>query len=132
MTKVATLINVLRAQGIEVGKLGAAVKIGAETFPPGSYLVKLNQPYGRLAKNLLEKQDFPDPALSTYDDSGWSMGFAFNVDVREIKDSTILAASAPLIKFAEVKVPVGRQRNGRARRGALRLQEQHDSRSGTS
>ena len=106
MTKVATLINILRAQGIEVGQLGAPVKSGAETFPAGSYLVKLNQPYGRLAKNLLEKQDFPDPALETYDDSGWSMGFAFNVDVREIKDSTILTASAPLIKTAEVKVPV--------------------------
>jgi hypothetical protein len=106
MTKVATLINILRAQGIEVGQLSAAVKIGTETFPTGSYLVKLNQPYGRLAKNLLEKQDYPDPALTTYDDSGWSMGFAFNVDVREVKDSTILAANAPLIKLAEVKVPV--------------------------
>ncbi|HEV8410972.1 MAG TPA: M14 family zinc carboxypeptidase, partial [Gemmatimonadaceae bacterium] len=106
MTKVATLINILRAQGIEVGLLSAPVKIGTETFATGSYLVKLNQPYGRLAKNLLEKQDYPDPALTTYDDSGWSMGFAFNVDVREIKDSTILAATAPLIKLAEVKVPV--------------------------
>jgi zinc carboxypeptidase len=106
MTKVATLINILRAQGIEVGLLSAPVKIGTETFPTGSYLVKLNQPYGRLAKNLLEKQDYPDPALTTYDDSGWSMGFAFNVDVREIKDSTILTAAAPLIKLAEVKVPV--------------------------
>jgi hypothetical protein len=106
MTKVATLINILRAQGIEVGQLSTAVKSGTETFPAGSYLVKLNQPYGRLAKNLLEKQDFPDPALTTYDDSGWSMGFAFNVDVREIKDSTILTANAPLIKLAEVKVPI--------------------------
>ena len=106
MTKVATLINILRAQGIEVGQLAAPTKVGTETFPVGSYLVKLNQPYGRLAKNLLEKQDYPDPALQTYDDSGWSMGFAFNVDVREIKDSTILAANAPLISKAEVKVPV--------------------------
>ena len=106
MTKVATLINILRAQGIEVGQLSAPVKSGTETFAAGSYLVKLNQPYGRLAKNLLEKQDYPDPALTTYDDSGWSMGFAFNVDVREIKDSTILSANAPLIKLAEVKVPV--------------------------
>jgi hypothetical protein len=106
MTKVATLINILRAQGIEIGQLTAAVKAGTETFPAGTYLVKLDQPYGRLAKNLLEKQDFPDPALTTYDDSGWSMGFAFNVDVREIRDSTILSAKAPLIKTAEVKVPI--------------------------
>ena len=54
--------------------------------------MKLDQPYGRLAKNLLEKQDYPDPALRTYDDSGWSMGFAFNVDVKEIRNKAILDA----------------------------------------
>ena len=89
MTKVATLVNILRAQGIEVGTAQRATSSSAtDTFPAGSYLIKLNQPYGRLAKNLLEKQDYPDPALTTYDDSGWSMGFAFNVDVKEIKDKS--------------------------------------------
>ena len=56
----------------------------------GSYVIKGGQPYWRLAKNLLEKQDYPDPALRTYDDSGWSMGHAFNVDVKEIRDKAIL------------------------------------------
>ena len=55
-------------------------------------MIKLDQPYGRLAKNLFEKQDYPDAALTTYDDSGWSMGYAFNVDVKEIKDKSILTA----------------------------------------
>jgi hypothetical protein len=92
MTKVATLLGVLRAQGIEIGMLKAPLTIGSDTYPVGSYVVKLDQPYGRLAKNLLEKQDYPDPALTTYDDSGWSMGFAFDVDVKEIKDKAVLAA----------------------------------------
>jgi hypothetical protein len=104
MTKVATLINVLRAQGIEVGTLNADVTIGTDKFPAGSYVVKLNQPYGRLAKNLLERQDYPDPALTTYDDSGWSMGYAFDVDVKEIKDKAILAAAVTPVKTAEVHV----------------------------
>jgi hypothetical protein len=56
-----------------------------------------------LAKNLFERQNYPDPALTTYDDSGWSMGYAFNVDVKEIKDKSILTAPAPLIKKAELK-----------------------------
>lgn len=103
MTKVATLINILRAQGIEVGTLSAPATVGKDTYPVGSYVVKLNQPYGRLAKNLLEKQDYPDPALRTYDDSGWSMGFAFNVDVKEIADSTILSARTTPVKVAEVR-----------------------------
>ena len=36
-------------------------------------MVKLNQPYGRLAKILLEKQVFPDPNMRTYDDAAWTM-----------------------------------------------------------
>ncbi|HWP69678.1 MAG TPA: M14 family zinc carboxypeptidase, partial [Gemmatimonadaceae bacterium] len=103
MTKVATLINVLRAQGIEVGTLKAPVTIDSVTYAGGSYVVKLDQPYGRLAKNLLEKQDYPDPALRTYDDSGWSMGLAFNVDVREIRNKAILDAATTPVTTATVK-----------------------------
>ena len=70
----------------------AEIKIGDGTFPAGSYVIKRNQPYGRLAKNLLEKQDYPGSRLTTYDDSGWSMGWPCNVDVKEIKDKAILDA----------------------------------------
>jgi hypothetical protein len=103
MTKVATLINVLRAQGIEVGTLTAPVTLDSATYAAGSYVVKLDQPYGRLAKNLLEKQDYPDPALRTYDDSGWSMGYAFNVDVKEIRNKAILDAKTTPVDKATVK-----------------------------
>src|SRR5439155_2458356 len=37
MTRVASLVNVLRAQGIEVGTLNSPVTIGADNFPAGSY-----------------------------------------------------------------------------------------------
>ena len=103
MTKVATLINVLRAQGIEVGTLGAPLTLDSVTYAAGSYVVKLDQPYGRLAKNLLERQDYPDAALRTYDDSGWSMGFAFNVDVKEIRNKAILDARTTPVDKATVK-----------------------------
>ncbi len=74
MTRVAFIVNILRLQGIEVGRATAEVKLKEGTFPAGSFIVKRNQPYGRLAKILLEKQDFPDPNLRTYDDTGWTMG----------------------------------------------------------
>src|SRR5213078_3549831 len=70
MTRVAFIVNVLRLQGIEVGRATAEVKLKEATYPAGSLIVKRNQPYGRLAKILLEKQNFPDPALNTYDDTG--------------------------------------------------------------
>ena len=61
MTRVAELVNILRVQRIEVGQATAEIKVGDGTFPAGSYVIKRDQPYGRLAKNLLEKQSYPDP-----------------------------------------------------------------------
>jgi hypothetical protein len=90
MTRVAFIVNVLRLQGIEVGRTRAEVKLDDGTFPAGSLIVKLNQPYGRLAKILLEIQKYPDPNLRTYDDAGWTMGLMSHADVREIADKAIL------------------------------------------
>ncbi len=86
MTRVAFIVNTLRLQGIEVGRSNTEVKLNEGTFPAGSFIVKRNQPYGRLAKILLEKQVFPDPALRTYDDTGWTMGLMSHADVKEIAD----------------------------------------------
>jgi hypothetical protein len=90
MTKAAELVNILRVQRIEVGQARGEFKTAEGTFPAGSYVVKRDQPYGRLAKNLLEQQRYPDPELRTYDDSGWTMGLAMLVDVKEIKDKSLL------------------------------------------
>jgi hypothetical protein len=90
MTRAADLVNILRVQRIEVGQATGEIKVADGTFPAGSYVIKRDQPYGRLAKNLLEKQSYPDPELRTYDDSGWTMGLAMLVDVKEIKDKSIL------------------------------------------
>src|SRR5262249_13985630 len=59
-------------------------------FPAGSFIVKRDQPYSRLAKTLLEKQVYPDPNLRTYDDAAWTMGLMSQADVKEIADKAIL------------------------------------------
>lgn len=93
MTRVAEMVNLLRVQRIEIGEATAPVTVGNISYPAGSYVIKRDQPYGRLAKNLLEKQDYPDARLNTYDDSGWSMGFAMGVEVVAVADSGILQAA---------------------------------------
>jgi len=97
MTKAGELMKVLRAQGIEVHRMTESIEVDEGEFPSGSYIVKAGQPYWSLAKNLLEVQDFPDPALRTYDDSGWTMGLAFNVDVEEIRDPDIRDVDATVV-----------------------------------
>ncbi len=90
MTRVAFIVNALRTQGIEVGRASAEVKLKEGTYPAGSFVVKRDQPYGRLAKILLEKQQFPDANLRTYDDTGWTMGLMSHAQVQEIADKTVL------------------------------------------
>jgi hypothetical protein len=103
MTRAARVVNLLRVQAIEVSRATSAVKVKDGTFPAGSFIVKLNQPYGRLAKTLLEKQEYPDPTLRTYDDSGWTMGLMNNTEVKTIEDKAILDVPAELIT-TDVKI----------------------------
>ncbi|HUI58244.1 MAG TPA: M14 family zinc carboxypeptidase [Bryobacteraceae bacterium] len=90
MTRVAFIVNILRLQGIEVGRATAEVKLKEGTFPAGSLVVKRNQPYGRLAKILLEKQQYPDANLRTYDDAAWTMGLMSHAEVEETADPAVL------------------------------------------
>ena len=103
MTKAAELINILRTQRIEVGQVSQAFKVDTTTYPAWSYVIKRDQPYGRLAKNLLEKQQFPDARLTTYDDSGWTIGLAMMVDVVEVADSSILKVPTTLVTTVALK-----------------------------
>jgi hypothetical protein len=102
MTRAAFIVNILRAQGIEVGRATSEVRLKEGTFPAGSLIVKRDQPYGRLAKILLEKQNFPDQNLRTYDDTAWTMGLMTHTDVREIADKAIL--DVPIEPVAELKI----------------------------
>lgn len=90
MTRVQTAVNQLRTQGIEVGRATGEVKLKEGTWPAGSFVVKRNQPYGRLAKIMLEKQNFPDPNLRTYDDTGWTLGLMTQTQIAESADPAIL------------------------------------------
>lgn len=102
-TRIAWIVNTLRLQGIEVGRLAAAWKPGEVEYPAGSYIIKRNQPYGRLAKSLLEKQVYPDGNLRTYDDTGWTMGLAAHATVHEINDKSILSVAAEAVDAVVVR-----------------------------
>jgi hypothetical protein len=93
MTRVARLVNLLRVQGIEIGRTTTELVLSDGKYPAGSFVIKRDQPYGRLAKILLEKQDFPDASLRTYDDTGWTMGLMLQTEVKTTTDKGVLAAT---------------------------------------
>jgi hypothetical protein len=103
MTRAAELVRILRIQGIEVGLATNEFKLGDNLYLAGSYVIKRDQPFGRLAKNLLEKQVYPDSRLTTYDDSGWTMGLLMLVDVKEIADPAILKVAVTPVAQVTLK-----------------------------
>jgi hypothetical protein len=75
-------------------------------FPAGSYIVRMDQPYSRIADALLDYQYWSpsDPQKNPYDDTGWTFGELFNVQVVRVADAKVLDAPMLVVK-GEVTVP---------------------------
>jgi len=121
----ADLLRTLQAQGVEINRASApftvTVKAGKAAtpspsptpsptpgaspspspktaerqFPAGSYIVRMDQPYSRIADALLDYQYWApnDPQQDIYDDTAWTMGELANVEVVRVTDPRVLAGS---------------------------------------
>ena len=112
----AQLANLMQRQGAEVQKLeqdfevketpekpkgeGAAKKTDeAKTtkIPLGSYIIRMDQPYSRIADMLLDTQYYSTNDPRPYDDTGWTLGPLRNVKTLRITDTSILKAAMTLV-----------------------------------
>ena len=75
-------------------------------FPAGSYIVRMDQPYSRIADALLDYQYWApnDPQQDIYDDTAWTMGELANVEVIRVTDPKVLAAQMERVN-GEVRSP---------------------------
>src|SRR5437868_4811219 len=80
----------------------------ARTFPAGSYILRMDQPYSRIADALLDYQYWSprDPQQNVYDDTGWTFGEAANVQVVRVTDTKVLDAAMQPVS-GEVRSPGG-------------------------
>ena len=78
------------------------------TFPAGTYVLRMDQPYSRIADTLLDYQYWApdDPQRSPYDDTGWTFGELFNVRVVRVSDLKVLDARMEMVK-GELTAPGG-------------------------
>jgi hypothetical protein len=65
-----------------------ASALTSRTFAAGSYLVRMDQPYSRIADALLDYQYWSpnDPQKTPYDDTGWTFPELFNVEAVRVLD----------------------------------------------
>jgi hypothetical protein len=93
----AELMNVLRRQGCEIHVATAAIQTKDGAFPPGSYIVRMDQPYSRIADMLLDTQYYNVSDPRPYDDTGWTLGALKNVRTVRAKDTAILKGAMTLV-----------------------------------
>jgi hypothetical protein len=81
-----------------------APKTETKEFPAGSYIVRMDQPYARIADALLDYQFWSpnDPQKNPYDDTGWTFPEGFNVQSVRVTDQRCLSAAMEPVK-GEIK-----------------------------
>src|SRR5579872_5295494 len=121
----AQLLGVMRKQAVEISRAKTAFSVAmpakkdksakgkegekeqqpatvTKEFPAGSYIIRMDQPYSRIADALLDHQYWSpeDPQKTPYDDTGWTFGELFNVQVARVTDPKVL--SVPMERVMEV------------------------------
>ncbi|HEX4961396.1 MAG TPA: M14 family zinc carboxypeptidase [Thermoanaerobaculia bacterium] len=124
----AELLRVLQLQHVEISRADRSFTVAVEntikpkgdvkdtakdkaqdkapttrTFPAGSYVVRMDQPYSRSADALLDRQYWSpdDPQKRPYDDTGWCFPALFDTEAVRITDPKALAAA-----MSRVEAPV--------------------------
>ena len=106
--RLAAMINLLRAHGIEVSRSRDTFKVKEGDYPAGTYVVRMDQPYRGYALDLLLPQKYPaDTApYDAYDDVAWSLPVSFGVETKVVEDDAV--RRVPVDPVSAPVVPRGR------------------------
>jgi hypothetical protein len=101
--QVARLLKLLQWQGVEVHKADKAFTIKKTEYPQGSYIIRMDQPYSRMADMMLDRQYFNTNDPRPYDDVGWTLGPLYNVNTVRVDDIEVLSVPMSLMKDITVQ-----------------------------
>ncbi|MEJ7813486.1 MAG: M14 metallopeptidase family protein [Gemmatimonadaceae bacterium] len=106
------LAQVLRLGGVEVDRAGAAFAAGGQSYPAGSYIVRMAQPYRAHAKDLLEIQRFPKmeqypggPPERPYDVAGWTLPLQMGVRTVQVDSAFTAPRTTPVAILPPAHTP---------------------------
>jgi hypothetical protein len=99
--------------GLDVYATKAGFKANGVSYPAGSWVIPMDQPYSAMAKELFERQHYPD-ALENgtskaidlpYDVTGWTLSLQMGVDVDAVTDPLEADQRGLLTKIDAVQLP---------------------------
>jgi hypothetical protein len=91
----AHLVDRLQVGGVDIYRSDAAFEADGHRYAAGTFVIPMNQVFSRYAKDLLERQTYPEvrraptePAEPPYDVTAWSLGMLLGVNVDFAKTTT--------------------------------------------
>ena len=91
-----TLVDKLRQAGVKILRASAELEADGAKQPAGTYVIPLDQAFALYAKDMLEKQTYPEvrrspasPPEPPYDVTAWSLGMLVGVDVDFVKKPVV-------------------------------------------
>ncbi len=93
----ADMVNLLRLMGVEIQTATKEFAFKDQKFPAGSYIVRMDQPYSRMADMLLDTQYYNVNDPRPYDDTGWTLGALRNVKTVRVTDKAVLEVPMVLL-----------------------------------
>jgi Zinc carboxypeptidase len=97
VVEAADMMNLLRLMGVEVHTANKEITVKDQKFPAGSYVIRMDQPYSRMADMLLDTQYYNVNDPRPYDDTGWTLGALRNVKTVRVTDKAVLQTPMTLL-----------------------------------
>ena len=104
--RVAQMIGRLMSQQIEVSRTQGTIQLQEGSFPAGTFVVRLDQPYRNYAVDLLSPQHYPKDGKAPYDDVSWELPAHYHLQAIPTADPSI--RDAALARLTDVPHPAGR------------------------
>ena len=118
------LLEALHFNGVEIHRARDDFEADGQSYPEGSYVIAMAQPFRNYVVDLMSSHDYPDPddmpagsmRSRPYDSTTWTMPIQMGVDVARVDKPF----EASLEQLGKIEPPVGRlNRDGKSQLGLL-------------
>lgn len=106
------LVERLQMGGVQVHRADGPLTADGVEYPAGTFVIPMAQPFARYAKDLLERQTYPEvrrtptsPPEPPYDVTAWSLGMLVGADVTFVRKP--LDSAVKLTKLDSAPKPTG-------------------------